>query len=64
MPKLPRDVSHDRLVRFFLKRGWARVEGGRHTLLHRGEFEVTVPRHAKIRIGTLAQIPREEWSDL
>jgi predicted RNA binding protein YcfA (HicA-like mRNA interferase family) len=70
MPKLLRDVSHDRVVRFLLKRGWSRIDGARHTLLVRGQDEVTVPRHTSIKTGTLAQILKaagvtpEEWHEL
>ncbi|MHB8605109.1 MAG: type II toxin-antitoxin system HicA family toxin [Thermoplasmatota archaeon] len=70
MPKLPRDVSHDRVVRFLAKRGWAAEAGARHTLLHRGREQLTVPRHSLLTPGTLqsilkrARVPRDEWGEL
>jgi predicted RNA binding protein YcfA (HicA-like mRNA interferase family) len=59
MPKLPRDVSHDRLVRFLRKRGWAVVGGSRHTVLERGGIQLTVPRHGKLKTGTVAVILKQ-----
>lgn len=59
MPKLPRDVSHDAVVRFLRKRGWV-VEGGtRHTILSLGDREVAVPRHDPLKTGTLAKILKQ-----
>lgn len=59
MPKVPRDVSHDALVRFLQRRGWV-VEGGtRHTVLSNGLVEVAVPRHGKLKTGTVAKILKE-----
>lgn len=69
-PKLPRDVSHDDVVRFLRRRGWEYAAGSRHTLMHKGDVQVTVPRHAKLKTGTLAAIlkqaavPEGEWPDL
>ncbi len=38
MPKAPRDVSHDALVRFLKKRGWADAPTGtKHTAYVKGE---------------------------
>ena len=60
MPKLPRDVSHDRMVRFLRGLGWAVLrEGSRHTILARGAAEVAVPRHTALKTGTVAAILRQ-----
>lgn len=70
MPKLPRDVSHDRLIRFLQRHGWQAVEGTRHTLMVKGTEALTVPRHALLRTGTVrailreAALERESWADL
>jgi predicted RNA binding protein YcfA (HicA-like mRNA interferase family) len=70
MPKLPRDVSHDALVRFLRKRGWTYSPGARHTLMVRGDAQLTVPRHDRLKTGTLAAILKQagvgedEWGDL
>ena len=57
MPKLPRDVSHDRMVRFLRKRGWTLLrEGARHTILRRGLVDLAVPRHTLLKTGTVAAI--------
>ena len=52
MPKVPRDVSHDALVRFLERRGWTRHEGARHTAMRTGDKMTTVPRHSKLKTGT------------
>lgn len=60
MPKVPRDVSHDRLVRFLARHGWPVVrEGARHTIVGRAGVHVAVPRHGPLKTGTLAAILRE-----
>jgi predicted RNA binding protein YcfA (HicA-like mRNA interferase family) len=69
MPKLPRDVSQDRLIRFLKRWGWARVrEGSRHTIVGRDGVHVAVPRHTHLKTGTVASILREcgveDWDDL
>ena len=57
MPKLPRDVSHDRMVRFLQRHGWEVVrEGARHTVLGKAADHVTVPRHSSLKTGTVAAI--------
>jgi predicted RNA binding protein YcfA (HicA-like mRNA interferase family) len=64
MPKIPRDCSHDRLVRFLKKRGWQiEREGGRHTILGRDDVELSVPRHTKLKTGTVASILRQAGID-
>lgn len=56
MPKLPRDVSHDRLVRFLCHRGWTIArERGRHTVLKTGMLAA---------IRAQASVTREEAADL
>lgn len=70
MPKLPRDVSHDRVIRFLKRRGWHATAGARHTLLFKDGAETTVPRHATLTTGTLRAILKQagiepgEWADL
>jgi hypothetical protein len=60
MPKLPRDVSHDRMVRFLRKRGWTLLwEGAHHTILRLGAVDLAVPRHALLKTGTVAAILAE-----
>ncbi|MHB8603732.1 MAG: type II toxin-antitoxin system HicA family toxin [Thermoplasmatota archaeon] len=60
MPKLPRDVSGERVIRFLRHRGWMiEREGARHTVLAKGAVHVAVPRHARLKTGTLAAILRE-----
>lgn len=71
MPKLPRDVDAERLIRFLVRRGWRVArEGGRHTVMARGSAQASVPRHGALKPGTLAailkqaEVPRDEWADL
>ena len=60
MPKVPRDVSHDRMVRFLVRHGWAVArEGGRHTVVGRGSMHVAVPRHSVLKTGTVAAILKQ-----
>jgi predicted RNA binding protein YcfA (HicA-like mRNA interferase family) len=58
--RLPRDVSGDALARAFGDLGYrvTRQTGShlRLTTLERGEHHVTIPRHAALRVGTLAGI--------
>ncbi|MEA3135922.1 MAG: HicA toxin of bacterial toxin-antitoxin [Thermoplasmata archaeon] len=66
MPKLPRDVTHDRLVRFLRRHDWVVArEGGRHTIVSKAGVQVAVPRHAVLKVGTLAAILRQTgpWDD-
>lgn len=64
MPKVPRDVSHDALVRFLLRNGWKLArEGARHTVLAREGNHVSVPRHASLKTGTVRAILREAGVD-
>lgn len=69
MPKLPRDVSHDRLLRFLARHGWPIARAGaRHTVVGRGGAHVAVPRHHRLKTGTVAAILKEcgieDWSKL
>ncbi len=60
MPKLARDVSHDRLVRFLRRHGWPIVrEGAKHTIVERAGQQVSVPRHDQIKTGTVAGILKQ-----
>jgi len=58
--KLPRDLSSDQLVRLLARFGYqvSRQTGShmRLTTQQRGEHHVTIPRHAALRVGTLAGI--------
>lgn len=60
MPKVPRDVSPQRMLRFLQKRGW-RVsrEGGRHTVLSKDSTQVAIPRHGPLKTGTVAAILKQ-----
>ena len=58
MPKLPRNVSHDRMVRFLQKRGWSIRPGKRHTVAFKDDVQVAVPRHTSLKIGTVRAILR------
>lgn len=68
MPKLPRDVSHDRMVRFLRSHGWNVAGGSRHTVLERDGVQLTVPRHSKLKTGTVAAILKQaavaDWRGL
>lgn len=60
MAKLPRDVSHDGMLRFLRRHGWRVArEGARHTIVERGGEHVAVPRHEKLKTGTVAAILRQ-----
>ena len=58
--RLPRDLGGDDLVRVLRRAGYqvTRQTGShmRLTTYEHGEHHVTVPRHAELRIGTLAGI--------
>lgn len=59
--RLPRDVSGDDLIRILGKRGYRVTrQVGSHVRLSvitdRGEHHVTVPRHDRLRVGTLAGV--------
>jgi len=59
--KLP-DLSPQRVIRVLGRFGWAvRREGKRHTLLEHTEKRnlVTIPRHRRLKRGTLKAILRE-----
>lgn len=57
MPKVPRDRSHRDVVRFLTRRGWTLArEGARHTILTKADAIVAVPRHERIKTGTLRAI--------
>jgi predicted RNA binding protein YcfA (HicA-like mRNA interferase family) len=60
MPKVPRDVSHYRLVRFLLKRGWQVVrEGAKHTVVSKGDDSIAIPRHGVLKTGLVAKILKQ-----
>ncbi|MGH7267429.1 MAG: type II toxin-antitoxin system HicA family toxin [Candidatus Rokuibacteriota bacterium] len=56
--RLPRDVSGDDLARALADLGYHTTrQTGSHlrlTTLERGEHHITTPRHAALRVGTLA----------
>jgi len=58
--RLPRDVSGDDLAKALSSLGYrvTRQTGShlRLTTTERGEHHVTVPRHAALRVGTLAAV--------
>lgn len=58
--RLPRDVSGDRLAAALGVLGYVPTrQTGSHlrlTTLRDGEHHLTIPRHAALRIGTLAEI--------
>ena len=58
--RLPRDVSGDDLAKALAELGYrvTRQTGShlRLTTLERGEHHVTIPRHAALRVGTLAGV--------
>ena len=58
--RLPRDLGGDDLVRVLRRAGYqvTRQTGShmRLTTYEHGEHHVTIPRHAELRIGTLAGI--------
>ncbi len=58
--RLPRDVSGDDLAKALAHLGYRPTrQTGSHlrlTTLEHGEHHVTIPRHAALRIGTLAGI--------
>lgn len=68
MPKVPRGVSHNQMVRFLKKRGWKIRPGGKHTILAKDGEHVSVPRHDNLPTGTVKGILDAagiaDWSDL
>jgi predicted RNA binding protein YcfA (HicA-like mRNA interferase family) len=56
--RLPRDVSGDDLAKALADLGYRLTrQTGSHlrlTTVERGEHHVTIPRHASLRVGTLA----------
>lgn len=61
--RLPRDVSGDDLARRLTRLGYqATRQTGSHLRLttdRNGQHHITIPRHAALRIGTLAEILAE-----
>lgn len=62
--RLPRDVSGDDLIRALGRRGYRVTrQVGSHVRLSvntdRGEHHVSVPRHDRLRVGTLAAVVGE-----
>ena len=63
--KLPRDVSGESLCRALARMGYVRMgQTGSHVKLKNGSRTVTVPAHASIAPGTLANILRQANVDL
>lgn len=60
MPKLLRDVSHARILRFLKSHGW-RVErqGAKHTVVSRADDMIAIPRHDVLKTGTVAAILKQ-----
>jgi predicted RNA binding protein YcfA (HicA-like mRNA interferase family) len=58
--RLPRDVSADDLAKALADLGYrVTPQPGNHlrlTTLERGEHPIAVPRHASLRVGTLAGV--------
>jgi predicted RNA binding protein YcfA (HicA-like mRNA interferase family) len=63
--KLPRDISHDRLVRFLLKRGCVQArEGAKHTWMKNPEGEYfAIPRHTALKTGLLNAVLKQAGVD-
>lgn len=59
MAKPPRDLSHDELVRVLVRDGWHVAREGKHTILAKRHEQVAVPRHARLKTGTIAAILRQ-----
>ena len=61
--RLPRDVSGDDLARHLTRLGYQTTrQTGSHLRLttdRHGQHHITIPRHAALRIGTLAEILAE-----
>ncbi len=66
--RLPRDLSGDQLARALSELGYSvtRQTGSHVRLTTRdgGEHHVTIPRHASLRVGTLAAILAEVAQNL
>ena len=62
MPKLPRDLSPDQVIRAFERAGWqkrpTKKKGAKHTVLERPGAEpiLSVPRHRIVKTGTLRRL--------
>ena len=60
MPKLPRDVSRDRLLRFLRRHVWVVArEGARHTVIGKNGVHVAIPRHATLKTGVVSAILKQ-----
>jgi predicted RNA binding protein YcfA (HicA-like mRNA interferase family) len=59
VPKLPRDLSAADVERALRGLGFRFVHARGHNVWARGQETVTVPRHRKIKIGTLREIIRQ-----
>ncbi|MDO8677082.1 MAG: type II toxin-antitoxin system HicA family toxin [Acidobacteriota bacterium] len=61
--RLPRDVSGDDLARHLARLGYQTTrQSGSHLRLttdRNGQHHITIPRHAALRIGTLAAVLTE-----
>lgn len=48
------------MIRFLKKAGWTALrEGGRHTVMAKGDDQVAVPRHSRLKTGTVAAILKQ-----
>ena len=56
---LPTDVSHDRVIRALERAGFIIREGAKHSVGRKDRFRVSIPRHRRIRLSTLARIVRQ-----
>lgn len=62
MPKLPRDLSPDQVIRAFKRAGWqkrpTKKKGAKHTVLVRpgAETILPIPRHRTVKTGTLRSL--------
>ncbi len=60
MPKMPRDISGDELIKRIEKLGYEVVRrSGSHVRLQKGSHLITVPDHPTLKIGTLNGILTE-----
>lgn len=70
MPRMPRDLSGDRVVRILQHNGYVpnKKKPGSHVSLEkkkngRGKKQITVPDHKTVIVGTLLQILRDSGKD-
>jgi len=56
---LPSDVSNERVVAALVRAGFSIREGGKHTVAWKGSTQVSVPRHRRLKQGTVRAIVRQ-----